>query len=324
MALVQFYVKLKNAGVLPADLDAGLVQSLQKLGTFLAVPSHFEADYNHGFNEGAALLLIADNFPYFASSPSWRTLALQRLQQMLTNTIDADGVEVENSPFYHVYVLGLVYQIAQWAKSYEPALAPSYSAAAQKMLAYAAEITQPNGYLPMLGATATTYMPSQDPTVYGPMAAADPGFDFAFTRGAHGTPPPDGTVLFPVSGLFVMRSPLGSVSNLAEPDLRHLQRRHLPDEPLRPRRARDHDVLERLDAPPHLGPLHLHPAARPRVLPRHALAQHGRRRRPGPAAGLRSGGQLRLDRRLDLGDRHERPLRGRPPPAHRRRSSARA
>ncbi len=215
MALVQFYVKLKNAGVLPTDLDVGLVQSLQKLGAFLAVPSHFEADYNHGFNEGAALLLIADNFPYFANSASWRTLALQRLQQMLTNTIDADGVEVENSPFYHVYVLGLVYQIAQWAKSYEPALAPSYSAAAQKMLAYAAEITQPNGYLPMLGATATTFMPSQDPTVYGPMAAADPDFDFAFTKGAHGTPPPDGTVLFPVSGLFVMRSPLGSVSNLA-------------------------------------------------------------------------------------------------------------
>ena len=40
------------------------------------------------------------------------------------------------------------------------------------MLAYTAEITQPNGYLPMLGATATTYMPSQDPNVYGPMAAA--------------------------------------------------------------------------------------------------------------------------------------------------------
>ncbi len=120
MALVQFYVKLKNAGVLPADLDAALVQSLQKLGAFLAVPSHFEADYNHGFNEGAALLLLADNFPYFANSPAWRTLALQRLQQMLTNTIDADGVEVENSPFYHVYVLGLVYQIAQWAKAYEP------------------------------------------------------------------------------------------------------------------------------------------------------------------------------------------------------------
>ena len=133
---------------------------------------------------------------------------------MLANTIDTDGVEVENSPFYQVYVLGLVYQIAQWAQQYEPELAASYSAAATKMLTYTADVTQPNGYLPMLGATATTYMPSQDPNVYGPMAAADPEFDFAFTRGAHGTPPPDGTVLFPVSGLFLMRSPLGSVANL--------------------------------------------------------------------------------------------------------------
>ena len=68
----------------------------------------------------------------------------------------------------------------------------------------------------MLGATATTYMPSQDPTVYGPMAAADPEFDFAFTRGAQGTAPPDGTVLFPISGLFLMRSPLGSPANLPD------------------------------------------------------------------------------------------------------------
>ncbi len=214
MALIQFYVKLKRAGVLPGDLESGLLASLRKLGEFLALPAHFEADYNHGFNEGAALLLLADNFPTMPGASAWRTLAISRLQQMLSNTIDADGVEVENSPFYHVYVLGLVYQIAQWAAQYEPALAPAYTAAAQKMLAYAADITQPNGYLPMLGATATTYMPSQDPVVYGAMAASDPAFDFAFTRGAKGTPPPDGTVLFPVSGLFVMRSPLGSTSNL--------------------------------------------------------------------------------------------------------------
>jgi hypothetical protein len=214
MELVNFYFKLKAAGVLPADLETGLQTSLVKLGAFLAEAGHFEADYNHGFNEGAALLLIADNFPAMPQAAAWRSLALARLKAMLTNTIDADGVEVENSPFYQVYVLGLVYQIAQWAKQYEPELAAAYSQAATKMLTYTADVTQPNGYLPMLGATATTYMPSQDPNVYGPMAAADPEFDFAFTRGAHGTPPPDGTVLFPVSGLFLMRSPLGAVANL--------------------------------------------------------------------------------------------------------------
>src|SRR6201994_1613688 len=214
MELINFYVKLKIARVLPADLEEGLARSLQKLGGFLSEAKHFEADFNHGFNEGAALLLLADNFPHMQGAAGWRTLALERLEAMPANTIDADGVEVENSPFYQVYVLGLVYQIAQWAKRYEPSLAAPYSEAASKMLAYTAEITQPNGYLPMLGATATTYMPSQDPNVYGPMAAADPEFDFAFTRGAKGTPPPDGSVLFPVSGQFVMRSPLGAVANL--------------------------------------------------------------------------------------------------------------
>jgi hypothetical protein len=214
MELVNFYVKLKIVHALPADLEAGLARSLEKLGAFLAEAKHFEADYNHGFNEGAALLLLADNFPHMPGASNWRALALERLKEMLSNTIDADGVEVENSPFYQVYVLGLVYQIAQWAKHYEPELAGPYSETASKMLRFTADVTEPDGYLPMLGATATTYMPSQDPNVYGPMAAADPEFDFAFTRGAYGTPPPDGTVLFPISGLFLMRSLLGSVANL--------------------------------------------------------------------------------------------------------------
>ena len=290
MELVNFYVKLKIAGALPKDLEAGLAASLQKLGGFLAEPRHFEADFNHGFNEGAALLLLADNFPHLPGAAGWRTLGLERLKEMLANTIDADGVEVENSPFYQVYVLGLVYQIAQWAKHYEPALAATYSEAASRMLRYTAEVTQPNGYLPMLGATATTYMPGQDPDVYGPMAAEDPEFDFAFTRGAKGMPPPDGTVLFPVSGLFLMRSPLGSVSNLPNQTYVTLQLGHLPHESFRPRCDGHDDVLERQHVAADIGPVHVHRRTVARVLPRHPLAQHGRGRRQGPGGRLGHGG----------------------------------
>jgi len=214
MVLTNLYFKLSDAGVLTADLQTEMYGSLEKLGAFLANPAHFEGDVNHGFNEGAALLLVADNFPQMPAAGQWRQTAISRLQDMLASTLDPDGVEIEQSPFYHVYVLGLVYQIAQWAKQYEPELAPSYSAAAQAMLRFAAYITQPSGYLPMLGATATTYMPSQDPSIYAPMAATDPEFQFAYTRGAQGTPPPDGVVLFPSSGVFILRSPLGNRTNL--------------------------------------------------------------------------------------------------------------
>ncbi|MCC6830880.1 MAG: heparinase II/III family protein [Thermoleophilia bacterium] len=214
MTLVNCYFKLQRAGALPDGLRVAMEASIARLGVFLNDPTHYEGGVNLGFNEAGALLMVAENFPAMQGAATWRATAVQRLKELLGTAVDADGVEVENSPYYHVYVLGLVNQIAEWAKRYEPALAADYAAAAQRMLRHAAYVTQPNGYLPMLGATATTYLPSQDPAVYRPLADADPEFSFAYTRGRGGTPPPDGTYLFPASGLFVMRSPMGSVANL--------------------------------------------------------------------------------------------------------------
>ena len=79
MVLVNAYVKLQRWQVLPAALDGDLVAAIRRLGAFLAVPGHFEADFNHGFNEAAALLLIADNFPQFAEASAWRRLGVDRL-----------------------------------------------------------------------------------------------------------------------------------------------------------------------------------------------------------------------------------------------------
>lgn len=214
MTLVNCYFKLRRAGALPDDLRVALEASIARLGAFLNDPTHFEGGVNLGFNEAGALLLVADNFPAMAGATTWRATAVQRLRGLLTSAIDADGVMVENSPYYHVYVLGLVSELAEWSRQHEPALAADYAAAARRMLRHAAYVTQPSGYLPMLGATATTYLPSQPPAIYGPLADADAEFAFAYTRGRRGTPPPAGAYLFPASGLFTMRSPLGATSNL--------------------------------------------------------------------------------------------------------------
>lgn len=207
MVLVNTYRKLERWQRLPADLAGGLRASLARLGAFLLDPRHFEGAYNHGFNEAAALVLIADSFPDLPGAATWRLTGLARLDEMLRTNVDADGVDIENSPFYHYYVLGMVSQIGAWGEQWEPALAPTYGAARRAMLPYAAAIVQPDGRLPMLGATATTIVPNQDPAVYGPLADLDPTFAWVFTRGARGTPPAPGVRLFPVSGLFLLRSP---------------------------------------------------------------------------------------------------------------------
>ncbi len=206
MVLVNTYRKLEAGGALPSSLASKLRASLQRLGGFLADPAHFEPDFNHGFNEGLALLLVAKNFPELDPSGTWRTTAIARLRQMLASNIDADGVDVENSPFYHYYVMGIVSQIAAWTAQWETGLAREYSDGRRRMVHHAAAIVQPDGFLPMLGATATTNVPGQDPAVYGPLTSLDANFRWVFTKGASGTTPPAGVELFPVSGLFLLRS----------------------------------------------------------------------------------------------------------------------
>jgi len=216
MVLVNTYRKLEAWGMLPHDLATELRSSISRLGTFLADPRNYEPGFNHGFNEAAGLLLVAANFPELDLSGAWRTTAIDRLLDMLATNVDADGVDIENSPFYHYYVMGIASQIAAWAAEHETELAPAYTDARRRMTHHAAMVVQPDGRLPMLGATATTYVPGQDPAVYGPLTALDRNFAWVFTGRAAGQPPAPGVELFPVSGLFLMRTdtpPPGELAN---------------------------------------------------------------------------------------------------------------
>ncbi len=207
MVLTNLYVKLATDKVLPKDVDAGLRASIERMATFLMDTRRFEYWANHGFTEAAALLVIAHNFPDMKDAATWRTTGVTRLETMRTTNIDTDGVDIENSPFYHLFVLGLVSQVQAWAKQYEPEIAPAWEETKRAMIHYLAYVTQPNGRLPMLGATGTTIVPNQDPLLYGPLSALDPEYAFVWTSGQAGTAPQKHVELFPSSGLFVLRAP---------------------------------------------------------------------------------------------------------------------
>jgi hypothetical protein len=208
MVLTNLYVKLtQGTAVLPADIAEGIRTSLKRSADFLMEPRRFESWANHGFTQAAALLVIAHNLPDLEGAKAWRETGIARLEVMRTTNIDADGVDIENSPFYHLFVLGLVAQIGAWAAQYEPSIAPGWDATKRAMIRYLAYVTQPNGRLPTLGATGTTIVANQDPMIYGPLAAIDPEFAWVWSRGEGGTPPIKRAELFPTAGLFVLRAP---------------------------------------------------------------------------------------------------------------------
>lgn len=207
MVLTNLYVKLEQAHMLPDDVGKGLRASLERSARFLMDPKRFESWANHGFTQAAALLVVGHNLPEHPESASWRRTGIERLEVMRTTNIDADGVNIEISPFYHMFVLGLVTQIGAWLSVHEPSIAPGWESTKRAMIRYLAYVTQPNGRLPTLGATGSTIVPNQDPLIYGPLSAIDHEFAWVWSRGEGGTPPRQRAALFPTAGLFVLRAP---------------------------------------------------------------------------------------------------------------------
>lgn len=212
LVLVNTYMKLRRSGDLPADLGQALVASIERLGRFLALPENFDATYNHGFAEAAGLVSIAVNFPELAPAAAWKETALTRLKNLMTSAVDADGVELENSPFYHYYVLGFAYDISHWARTYAVPVSSTFDDAMRSMLRYSTLIVQPNGQLPLLGSTVEYGVENLDETAFDALAGENPTFEWVLSRGAHGTPPEDAerAVVFPVSGQSILRSGFGT------------------------------------------------------------------------------------------------------------------
>ncbi len=222
LVLVNTIGKLKRSGDLPADLDAALSQDLEKLGTFLAADDNFERFQNHGFNEAAGLLAIGANHPELSEAAQWEALAITRLNGLMHDTVDSDGVEIENSPFYHFYVLSAVIADNQWARKYGVTFSDEFAQKAAAMLSYATYIPQPDGFVPLQGASVTLDVTSLAPDLYAddeipPIPDTDePHFQYVRTKGKEGEEPPDSSrgLLFEESGQAVLRSGFGPTATM--------------------------------------------------------------------------------------------------------------
>ena len=207
MVLVNTYVKLVASRDLPEDLAAALREYIRSEGRFLADPANFEQRFNHGVNQTAALLLVAHNFPDFPESNGWSTLATGRLESLLDQIVDPDGVEIENSPYYHFYVLNALSEIADWSQRNGLTISSKLAATIDRMVRYASYITMPNGQIPLVGASTELDVSEYKPSLLDTLARHNPTLAYVRSAGRVGTPP-NATALFASSGTAILRSEL--------------------------------------------------------------------------------------------------------------------
>ncbi|RKG72258.1 hypothetical protein D7V88_38425 [Corallococcus terminator] len=206
MVFVNSYWKLKHADALSRQEATLLEQLILEDAYFLEDPEHFEAGFNHGFAEAAALLLIAENFPHFEDAPRWRELALARYDDLLSDIIGSDGFIIENSAYYQFYVFTQVYQLAQWAQTHGMEVSPQAWPVMERMARFASYIVQPDGRIPMLGASQRLLVRKHQPVLLARMGAAFPELAHMLTAGMCGQAPTDRLALFESSGVAVLRS----------------------------------------------------------------------------------------------------------------------
>ena len=214
MVLVNTYFKLERWGMLDEDLADELETMIRGHARYLYQPANYESDYNHGFTEAAALLLIAENFPENVGggtgcAPSWSARARTRLERLMDEVVGDDGVEVEQSPYYHFYVMNFAWQIDRWAQLYDVPLSGGFHERFESMIPYATHIPTPDGHVPLIGSSVAKNVRADSLGLLPQMGEVYPDLQYVLTAGEEGTEPQDLAVLFPTCGQFVARSGFG-------------------------------------------------------------------------------------------------------------------
>lgn len=207
MILVHAWWTLREAGQLNAQLSSDLLDALKQHGTFLADPANYEAEYNHAVTQGAALLLLAKNFPDLDDAPRWEALAIARIDDSLSRIIDPDGVLIENSPYYHFYVLEKYWEIYAYAEQHDLVVSENFAHTIEDMITFGTYVLRPDVSIPLLGASIPRTLTHS--RFYQTITETHPELAFVLTQGERGSRPAALDTWYPSSGIALWRSGWG-------------------------------------------------------------------------------------------------------------------
>lgn len=204
MVLTNTWWKLREENLLSVELSEKILRAIKRHGDFMMDENHYEGGNNHGMNQATSLLLLGVNFPEIDEGGKWRSMGEKRLNDGFVSLIDDDGVLIENSPYYHFYVLEKYWGLGQYFAKNNISISAEYSEKIDKMIAYAVNILKPNLNIPLLGASLNRQVGNSN--AIKEIAAAYPEFSYVITQGRSGKEPADLNKYYPNTGQTIMRS----------------------------------------------------------------------------------------------------------------------
>lgn len=199
--------KLRENNLLSAEFSEKMLIAIKKHGDFLVDNNHYEPGHNHGITESSALLLLASSFPDLDEEGKWMTSAKLRLSQGLENIIDDEGVLVENSPYYQFYALEKYWEIYKFTQAQNILIDDKFEEKIGKMVSYSTHILQPDGEIPLIGASLKRKYYSSG--IYREISEKYPELLYVLSSGKKGEKPKIKNIKFASSGQSILRSDFG-------------------------------------------------------------------------------------------------------------------
>lgn len=187
-----------------AEFLATLEQALVVHGQWLAMDSFYSEHTNHGLEQARVLLLLGTVFES-EQAREWQQIAIRRISSELTFAFTDEGVHVENSPAYHIFVFKVFLGIIKdYPEEVLGDLAEQFNQFSAKALSFITHILRPDGKLPPIG--DTEQLPTSDAyrAMFGHRLEYQ-HFLYALTQGKQGARPPVLNRVYPRSGYVIFR-----------------------------------------------------------------------------------------------------------------------
>lgn len=151
--LVELYLYLKHYGEIKwlgenEDFLTRLLNAIVKHAFLLSKDEYFTKYTNHGLEQARVLLILG----LFLKNDEYKLLAISRIKDEMLFAFTDEGVHVENSPSYHIFVLKVFIGIVKtYPECIIKDLAAIFDNISKKALKFITYILRPDGNVPIIG-----------------------------------------------------------------------------------------------------------------------------------------------------------------------------
>lgn len=113
-AFLDYYHHVSPTAVDTPEMRRFIGHTLASHASYIADPRHYAYSNNHGIFQDVALIVIATHLKNEDRARDWLNLAQYRLHRQLEHTFSPQGVHLENSPYYHLWITRLLVRLSNY------------------------------------------------------------------------------------------------------------------------------------------------------------------------------------------------------------------